>query len=115
MTGRTLGPGRHLADRLLLDDGFVAAEPTAVEWRHEELALLLVRLAAQREEGVGTEHSAQVEIEVVGNLGTGREQLLDLGRIADDDGFPDHRHVDGERGAVALSQPAHRPQRGGDP
>jgi hypothetical protein len=85
-----------------------------VERRGQQLALLAVRVTAYREEGVGPEHQAQVDIEDVGDLGTGHEQLLDLGRVADHDGAPEDRDVDLEGGAIPLAQPAHHPQRGDD-
>src|SRR5215469_4113030 len=109
-----LRPRRHLADRLLLDDGFVGAQPPAVERRGQQLALPAVRVTAYREEGVGAEHQAQVEIEDVGQLRTGHEQLLDLGRVADHDGVPEDRDIDLEGGAVPVVQPAHHPQRSDD-
>jgi hypothetical protein len=73
-----------------------------------------VRVTAYREEGVGAEHEAQVDIEDVGDLRTGHKQLLDLGRVADHDGVPEDRDVDFEGGAVALAQSAHHPQRSED-
>src|SRR5258708_28755808 len=45
-----------ISRRLLLDDPFVCAQPAAVEWRYQQLALPPGGLPAQREQRAGTEH-----------------------------------------------------------
>src|SRR6266508_2356822 len=105
--GPPLRPRRQLTHRLVFDDLLVRGQPAAVERRDEQPALLVVLLAPEREQRAGTEYPAEVAVEVVRDVGTGHEQLLDLGRIADDHGAAEDRDIDGERVAVAVAHLAH--------
>jgi hypothetical protein len=103
-----LRPRGQLALGLFLDDRLVGGEPSAVERGNEQPALLAVFLAGEREQRAGPEDPPEVALEVVRYVRAGQEQLLDLGRVADDDGAAEDGNVDGERVTVARAQPAHR-------
>jgi hypothetical protein len=107
-------PRGGLAERLLLNDPFVAAHPLAVEGRHQQLALTTVRLALEAEEGPGAQDAAEVRFDVLRDLRAGHEQLLDQHGIADDHSVAEDRNVERVTRAVLPPEVRHGLVPGGD-
>jgi hypothetical protein len=99
-----LRPGRHLTQRLLLDDLLVGAHPLAVERRQQHAALVQMLGFVHREQRAGAEHFAERVLAGVQDVRLRRVDRFHLVGTGDQDHLAEARHLDRQRVAVAVLQ-----------